>query len=68
MTPMEIRYTDLVRRIRAEASQLPPEFRNYADANADVEIADIRERLMSCSTERERDDLLFDWLSVWGTT
>lgn len=66
MTAYMIRLTDLIRRIRDEANRAAPEFRDYADANADLEVRDVTERLNCCEDDDERDALVRRWLHVRG--
>lgn len=53
MTAYRVRLSDLIRRIRD-------------DANADLEIRDVTERLTCCDSDDERDALVRRWLTVRG--
>ncbi len=66
MTAYMIRLSDLIRRIRDDANRCAPEYRDYADANADLEIRDVTERLTCCDSDDERDALVRRWLTVRG--
>ena len=66
MTAYMIRLSDLIRRIRDDANRCAPEFRDYADTNARLEEADVRERLNCCDSDDERDALVRRWLTVRG--
>lgn len=56
----------LHQRIREAANHAPPEYRQSADANADLEEADIRERLWACETDAERERIVQGYLHIWG--
>lgn len=58
----------LHQRIREAANHAPPEYRQSADANADCEEADIRERLWTCETDEDADAVVVGWLHLWGAT
>ena len=44
----------------------PRQRRDFADANADLEVRDVTERLNCCEDDDERDALVRRWLHVRG--
>lgn len=66
MNTYDIRLLDLRRRIRDAANRMPPQYQNFADANADLELRDVDERLICCESDAERDAVVRGFLGIWG--
>ena len=66
MNAFDARLKELRRRILDAANTCAPQYRDYADTNATIELHDLDERLMCCATDEEADALVRRWTAVWA--
>lgn len=66
LTAFDARLRYLRELIRDYAAKAPPTLQAQADANADIELHDLDERLMGCETNDEADALVRAWVRVWA--
>lgn len=64
MNAFDARLRDLRRRILDAANHTPPEYQDYGDENAAIELHDLDERLRCCDDDSEADALVRRWLAV----